>query len=119
MIARMWHGVTLVENSEAFLEYMQNTGVKKCSAAGGNHGVYVLRRRCDAHVEFIFLTLWETYDSIRIFAGELIEKPVYFSEDAKYLVELEQAVKHYDVVVEQFSPGAGNNVKSDQISSVE
>ena len=47
MIARMWHGVTLVENSEAFLEYMKNTGVTECAVASGNQGVYVLRRSSD------------------------------------------------------------------------
>lgn len=113
MIARMWHGVTLVENSEAFLEYMKNTGVKECAAASGNQGVYVLRRSCNAHMEFIFLSLWESYESIRNFAGQLIEKPVYFSEDKQYLVELEPAVIHYDVLVEPLSPYAGKNVKSD------
>jgi hypothetical protein len=103
MIARMWHGVTLAENNEAFLEYMKSTGIKTCIDAAGNRGVYVLQHPGDAQVDFIFLSFWESYESIRNFAGQNIEKPLYFPDDKKYLIELEQEVKHYEVWFEQVS----------------
>jgi heme-degrading monooxygenase HmoA len=104
MIARMWHGVTLAEHNEAFLEYMKNTGIKTCIDADGNRGVYVLRRPGDVKVDFIFISFWESYESIRNFAGQDIEKPLYFPDDEKYLIEPEQEVKHYEVLFEQVSP---------------
>jgi heme-degrading monooxygenase HmoA len=109
MIARMWHGTTLVENSEGFLEYMKNTGVKTCIDADGNRAVFVLQRSGDAQVEFIFLSFWESYEFIRNFAGQNIEKPVYFPDDEKYLIVPEQEVKHYEVLFELFSPDSRKN----------
>lgn len=109
MIARMWHGVTLAENNEAFMGYMKNTGIKTCIDADGNRGVYVLRRLGDVKVDFIFISFWESYESIRNFAGQNIEKPLYFPDDEKYLIELEQEVKHYEVLFEQVSSAPREN----------
>ncbi|MEV4177812.1 hypothetical protein [Nonomuraea sp. NPDC049709] len=37
---------------------------------GGHRGAYVLRRDTDEHVELQVITLWESFDSIRAFAGD-------------------------------------------------
>lgn len=97
MIARIWHGVTLIENSKRFLEYIKNTGVKACIDTDGNQGVYVLWRPGDVNADFLFISFWESYESIRIFAGQDIENPFYFPDDEKFLIEPEKEVKHYEV----------------------
>ena len=44
MIARVWHGVTTAEKSDAFFEYINETGAPGLKGTPGNQGVYVLRR---------------------------------------------------------------------------
>ncbi|MEJ7842647.1 MAG: hypothetical protein WKF95_12835 [Rubrobacter sp.] len=38
MIARVWHGVTAVEKSEEYLDYLNETGVPEYRATEGNRG---------------------------------------------------------------------------------
>ena len=100
MIVRIWRGVTLDSKSEEYLDYVKRTGVKDCRATAGNRGVWVLRKVADGRVEFLFISLWESFDAIRRFAGAEIEKAVYYPEDEKFLIELDPNVAHYEVMVE-------------------
>jgi heme-degrading monooxygenase HmoA len=99
MIARIWHGVTPEPKSDEYHDYLMRTGVKEVGAKQGNLGVYVLRRVHDKQAEFLFVSLWESFDAIRKFAGTDIEKAVYYPEDKEFLVELEPNVYHYEVLV--------------------
>ena len=99
MIMRIWHGVTLESKSDNYFDYMMKTGVKMYRSLKGNQGVYVLRRIYDRKAEFLLLSLWDSFNSIRQFAGPDIEKAVYcFPEDKEFLLELEPCVKHYEVL---------------------
>jgi len=48
--------------------------------------------------EFVFVSLWESMDAIRAFAGPDLERARYYSEDEAYLVSLPEYVEHYEVV---------------------
>jgi len=98
LIVRIWHGVTPAARAEEYTDYLYRTGVPECRATPGNRGVYVLRRIQNDRAEFTFLSLWESLDAIRRFAGEDYEKARYFPEDRDFLLELEPSVEHYDVV---------------------
>src|SRR5262245_28961392 len=96
LIARIWHGSTRNEDAEHYATYLEHTGMHDCRATPGNRGVYVLRRVRHDRTEFTFVSLWESLDAIRRFAGEDYEKARYYPEDRKYLLELEPFVDHYD-----------------------
>jgi heme-degrading monooxygenase HmoA len=98
LIARIWHGVTVAARADEYTAYLHQTGVRECRATPGNRGVYVLRRIRDDRAEFTFLSLWESFDAIRRFAGEDYEKAHYYPQDRDFLLELEPFVEHYDVV---------------------
>jgi heme-degrading monooxygenase HmoA len=99
MIARVWKGVTLEAKAEAYLKYLQDTGVKEYQATPGNQGVYVLRRIGNGQAEFVLISLWESYEVIVKFAGDEIERAVYYPEDKEYLLSLEPTVTHYEVLM--------------------
>ena len=99
MIARTWRGVTPAAKAEAYLAYLEQTGVRACRATPGNRGVLVLRRVADGKAEFLFVSLWESVEAIRAFAGPEIERAVYYPEDAAYLLEMEPRVTHYEEVL--------------------
>jgi len=99
MIARTWHGMTDASKADDYLDYLNKTGVPDCRATPGNLGVYLLRRIEGNVAHFLFLTLWESEDAIKRFAGANIEKARYYPEDKQFLLELEPTVTHYDVMV--------------------
>jgi heme-degrading monooxygenase HmoA len=99
MIARIWHGVTDESKGDEYFNYVMETGAKDYRATPGNLGVYVLRRIRDGQAEFLMISLWESFEAIRKFAGDDIENAVYYyPKDKEFLLELEPNVKHYEVL---------------------
>lgn len=98
MIARAWHGVVPSAKADAYMDYLNRTGIPDYKSTEGNRGVYVLRRVEDDKTHFLLISLWDSYDAIRKFAGDDIEKAHYYDEDTEFLLELEPKVIHYDVL---------------------
>ena len=98
MIARIWRGTTAASKAADYLAYLEATGIKDYRATPGNRGAQVLRRATGDDVEFLLITLWDSLDAIRAFAGPDHERAVYYDEDRAYLRELTEFVEHFDVV---------------------
>ena len=98
MIARTWHGVVPSEKAEAYYAFLQRTGVPDYRATKGNQGVLVLRRIEGEVAHFLLVTLWDSLESIKTFAGEDVERARYYPEDRGFLLEMETYVTHYDVL---------------------
>ncbi|HKZ99728.1 MAG TPA: antibiotic biosynthesis monooxygenase [Thermoplasmata archaeon] len=103
MIARAWHGRVPEGKADAYFEYLRATGLKEYEGTAGNRGVYVLRSRSGGFADFLLVSLWDSWDAIRRFAGADIEKAVYYPEDRGFLVEMEPTVTHYEVLA---APGS-------------
>src|SRR5918997_6753794 len=98
MIAGIWHGVTAAAKSDEYLDYLNETGVPDYRATEGNLGVYVLRRIESERAHFLTLSLWESMEVIKGFAGADPEKARYYPEDEEFLLEFEPTVEHYEVL---------------------
>ena len=96
MIARIWHGVVPAAKAADYLKSLEGTGLPDYKNTPGNQGVQVLQRTIGEHTHFLLITLWESYDAIRAFAGDDIEKARYYPEDEDFLLELEPTVSHYE-----------------------
>jgi heme-degrading monooxygenase HmoA len=96
MIARIWRGTTAAADADEYLEFVRGTGGQASRTTSGNCGFFVLRRPLGELAEFLTVSLWESRDVIRAFAGETIDQAVLFPEDQRYLVEHDLAVAHYD-----------------------
>ena len=101
MIMRIWHGATPAEKADEYLDYLEATGLKEYRATPGNLGVQIVRRISAGRADFLTISLWESLDAIRGFAGDDIEKAVYYPEDDAYLLEREPTVAHYEVLVDE------------------
>ena len=71
MIARMWHGAVPASKQQDYRAYLEKTGVPDSRATPGNRGVAVLERRDGDVAHFVFISLWESLEAIRAFAGTL------------------------------------------------
>jgi heme-degrading monooxygenase HmoA len=97
MIARLWFGRTPASKAEEYTEYMKTTGVKDLHNTPGNRGVLMFKGLNKDIVEFYIISFWDSIDSIKRFAGEDINKAVYYPKDVEYLLEMEPEIKHYEV----------------------
>jgi heme-degrading monooxygenase HmoA len=98
MIARIWQGATAAKDGEEYVEFLRRTGFSEYAATPGNRAVLGLRRVKDGRAEFLLLTLWESEEAIRRFAGPTPEQAVFYPEDERYLVEWGETVDHWEVV---------------------
>ncbi|PYX09323.1 MAG: hypothetical protein DMG88_06620 [Acidobacteria bacterium] len=98
MIARIWRGRTRESERDTYFEYLQATGLKDYASIPGNRGVWVLRRVYGGSAEFTLISLWDSWDAIKAFAGPEFGKAIYYPEDKKFLLELDPNVTHYEVL---------------------
>lgn len=98
VIARTWRGWTRADEADAYVEYLQRTGIPEYRATEGNRAAYILRRNVGERTEFVTLTLWESLDAVRGFAGEDVDRAVFYPEDDRFLVDRETTVAHFEVI---------------------
>ncbi len=99
MIARRWIVETLDVHADTYSKYLEETGVKEIRSTKGNQGVFLLRQVHDGKAEFIVLSLWDSLEAIKAFAGPEYEKARYYAEDERFLLRLDPHVTHYEVLV--------------------
>ncbi|HEV7994308.1 MAG TPA: hypothetical protein VGP25_20960 [Gemmatimonadaceae bacterium] len=101
MIARVWKGATRADDAEPYLDYLRESGLAEYARTPGHRRTITLRRIAEGRAEFVLVTLWDSMDAIRGFAGEDIERAVFYPEDDRFLVARDDRVTHYDVVHHQ------------------
>ncbi|WP_063819237.1 hypothetical protein [Herbidospora cretacea] len=94
---RTWRGWTRAEDADAYAAYMMETGYPGYTSTPGNRGVTFTRRDDGELTEFLLVSLWESGEAVRAFAGEEPGKAVFYPQDDRYLVERELTVGHFDV----------------------
>ncbi len=100
MIARSWSGATASEDAPGYLDYLLRTGVKEYRRTPGNRGAHVLRSIDDERARFLLISLWDSMEAVRRFAGEDPERAVFYPEDDRFLVERDERAEHWEVLVE-------------------
>jgi heme-degrading monooxygenase HmoA len=97
VIARIWHGWAAPENADAYEAFLRAEMFPAMSRLDGYRGVYLLRREDGAEVEFITVTLWESLDAIKAFAGDDYETAVVRPEARAVLSRFDARSVHYEV----------------------
>ncbi|HYJ92257.1 MAG TPA: hypothetical protein VEV84_13185 [Pyrinomonadaceae bacterium] len=97
MIARIWHGTTSVDKADEYLDYLNKTGIPDYKATAGNRAAFVMRRIENGVAHFLTLTFWDSYEAIKEFAGQDIDRARYYPEDDRFLLEKEPSVQHYEL----------------------
>ena len=60
-------------------------------------GAWLLWRVDGDRAEFITMSLWESRAAIEGFAGQDIDKAVFYPDDEQFLIERDLTVRHYEV----------------------
>lgn len=99
MIARIWHGQATLSKSEAYVSFLQRKVFPELRMITGHRGAFVLQRSLPngSEVEFIVITLWESMDAIRLFAGNDPSVAVVEDEAKALLSTFDDCVTHFEV----------------------
>ena len=97
MIARIWRGAVRAGDAAAYASYIEQTGIEAYKATPGNRGAWLLWRPDGEKAEIITLSFWDSRQAIQGFAGQDIERAVFYPEDDRFLVERDLTVHHYEV----------------------
>jgi heme-degrading monooxygenase HmoA len=99
VIARWWRGrAATPKDADAYEALLRGTILPWVSGHDGYRGVYLLRREVEGGFEFGTLTLWDSLDSVRAFAGEDHEVAVVPDEARALLSRFDERAAHYEVV---------------------
>ncbi|GAB2975833.1 antibiotic biosynthesis monooxygenase family protein [Saccharothrix stipae] len=97
MIARLWSART--EHRHHADAYQHLFPLDALAAVAGFRGAYLLRRDHETGVEFVSLTLFESLDAIRDFAGDA-HGTAHVSPAARdVLDDVDEHVRHFTVVL--------------------
>lgn len=105
MICRQWRGWVATPDTEAYVRYIDETGMAAYAATPGNLGAYMLTRDLgDGRTEVVTISFWTSMEAVRAFAGADPERAVFYPEDDRFLVDRETTVSHFDVAAQR--PGS-------------
>jgi hypothetical protein len=99
MIIRMWRGPVPKAKRAAYVGYLKETGLDDYAKTPGCRGVYLLCRDIGDQVEFLTMTMWDSIDAVKAFAGEDYMKARYYPEDEKFLTVFNPLVEHFEVEI--------------------
>jgi heme-degrading monooxygenase HmoA len=101
VIARVWRGATRAVDGDDYLDYLRRTGLAEYARVPGHRRTITMRRIVEDRAEFVLVTLWDSMEAVKAFAGGSPERAVFYPEDDRFLVERDDRVTHYDVVDQQ------------------
>jgi heme-degrading monooxygenase HmoA len=100
MIARIWHGWTAPSNADAYERLLRSHVLPGIQRVQGHLGAYLLRDDGPDEVEFVTITLFDSLEAVRRFAGDDVEAAVVPPEARQLLSRFDERSRHYDTLIE-------------------
>jgi heme-degrading monooxygenase HmoA len=99
MIARLWKGWTSPGDADAYERVFRSEVLPELQGVDGYRGAYLLRRALPDGVEFAALTLFESLEAVRAFAGDDYEVAVISPAARRVLTRFDRTSQHFEVAV--------------------
>ena len=97
MICRIWRGQVPMEKAEEYRRYQSEVGPPGYRKIPGNKVAHMLGRDLGERYEIAMLTLWESWEAVRAFAGEPVDAAYYYERDFDFLIDPTEKVEHFEV----------------------
>jgi heme-degrading monooxygenase HmoA len=104
MVVRAWRGYSAAADAQQYPRHLLHSVRPKLEQLAGFRGLYLLRRRELEEIEYLVLTLWDSMDAVRAFAGEQPDLAVVEPEARAALVRFDNVVSHYEVLTTPEGP---------------
>src|SRR5215469_7210508 len=98
MIVRMWKARSTPKQAASYIEHATKTVFPEVRNIAGHRGDYLLRRELEDGVELVVLTLWDSMEAVRRFAGSEPNRAVVEREARAVLTSFDEYVTHFEVV---------------------
>lgn len=99
MIFRIWRASATADGADAYSNLFSQSVLPQLQAVDGFRGAYLLHHVDQHAVEIKVITVWESLDAVRAFAGTEIDCSVVEPDAQAVLKHYDTAVIHFDVVV--------------------
>jgi heme-degrading monooxygenase HmoA len=99
MIGRLWSGRTTADDADAYEELLRTKVLPGIQRVDGYRGAYLLRRDVEDGVEFVTMTLFDSMEAVRGFAGDDYATAVILPEAERLLAVADETARHYEIVV--------------------
>ncbi len=90
VIVRTWHGRTRLSDADAYEAFMKQRAAPDYVSTQGLKQLFFTRRDEGNVAHFLLITVWESLEAVKAFAGEDPSVAKYYPEDEKYLLEKEE-----------------------------
>jgi heme-degrading monooxygenase HmoA len=99
VIARVWHGWTTSGNADAYEALLKTEIFPGISAKGveGYRGIRLLRRALGQEVEFVTIMWFDSWESVKAFAGEDYEAAYVPGAGRRVLKRFDERSQHYEI----------------------
>lgn len=111
MIARVWKGTASADRAAAYVGHLRDRTFPALTTIAGHRGAYVLQRADAAAVQFTVITLWDSIEAIRRFAGDDAEVAVVPAEAQALLQAWEDRAVHWEVPLATLDNGGPAGAK--------
>ena len=101
-IARVWHGRTPTAKADEYAKVLGGA-ITKFRTIPGNLGYQMMRETIGGETHFMVISYWTSRDAIHAYAGADIRKTRNLPRDPEFLIDPEQTVMNYDLVVDTAS----------------
>jgi heme-degrading monooxygenase HmoA len=98
MVSRHWKGISRHDQADAYITHLKVETFPALKAIPGFVRASILRRDVATGAEFQIITVWESLDAIRAFAGEDLEVAVVPAIARDMMVAFDTRASHYEVV---------------------
>ena len=96
-IMRLWHGEVALEQADEYEKFMIEKAAPDYSSVAGLLNLYFQRKDEKTKAHFLLVTIWDSLESIKKFAGAEPELAKYYPEDDDFLLEKEKYSSMYEV----------------------
>jgi len=100
-IMRLWHGKVDIEKADEYEKFMIERAVPDYSSVDGLLKLYFQRRNEKTTAHFLLITIWDSLESVKKFAGTEPELAKYYPEDDYFLLEKEKYTSLYQIFYEK------------------
>jgi heme-degrading monooxygenase HmoA len=103
MIERHWKGIAKSGEADHYIQHLLTDTFPRLATMTGFIRSSILKRTVDRGIEFRIVTVWDSLESVKQFAGETPGIAVVPSNVKKMMVEYDAFAYHYEVVTPPLS----------------
>ena len=96
-IMRLWHGEVAIEKADEYEQFMIEKAAPDYGSVAGLINLFFQRKNEEDRAHFLLITIWDSLESIKKFAGDKPELAKYYPEDDNFLLEKEKYSSMYDI----------------------